>query len=144
MPVTVRHRVDFSMIDIARIAYYPRLYGMAHLAFEELWMPVTGEDYTHWLYERKLGFPVRHIETEFHRPLHHGDTAVTELWVEAMGTTSLTFRYRMTNQDGRLIWTSRQVCVVVDIETLKPLAIPDDLREALATCGPPEELVEQA
>lgn len=139
MPVVVRRRVDFPMLDLAGIAYYPRIYDLAHRAFEELWLPVTGEDYSHWLRERRLGFPVVHIESDFHGPFRYGDEAVCEVWVERVGRTSVTFGYRFSTSEGALVWTSRQVCACVDMARLTPQVVPDDLRPRLESCGPPED-----
>ena len=37
MAVTLERRVDYPMIDNAIIAYYPRIYDLAHRFFEEAW-----------------------------------------------------------------------------------------------------------
>ena len=37
MAVTLERRVDYPMIDNANIAYYPRIYDLAHRFFEEAW-----------------------------------------------------------------------------------------------------------
>ena len=44
MAVEIQRTVEFSMIDMANVAYYPRIFDLAHKVFEEAWVPVS---YTH-------------------------------------------------------------------------------------------------
>jgi acyl-CoA thioesterase FadM len=61
------------------------------------------------------------------------------MWIESVGTTSVVWQYRLEDDLGQAVWTSRQVTVGVDMRTMKPCTVPDDLREGLSVCGPPEE-----
>lgn len=43
MPFVSERRVDFPMVDLARIVYYPRFWDMAHRFYEESW-EISGEN----------------------------------------------------------------------------------------------------
>ncbi len=139
MAVTVKRRVDFPMVDMANITYYPRIYDLAHRCFEEAWFEICGVEYATLVTERNLGYPVVDITSTFQGPLRYGRTAVMTMWIESVGTTSVVWQYRLEDDLGQAVWTSRQVTVGVDMRTMKPCTVPDDLREGLSACGPPEE-----
>jgi acyl-CoA thioesterase FadM len=48
-----------------------------------------------------------------------------------LGTTSLGWRYRFYNQTEQLVWTSTQTTVCVNMDTMEPTPIPDDLRKGI-------------
>ena len=123
--------VEFSMVDLANIAYYPRIYDLAHRFFEATWPEICGESYPHVLYERKLGFPVLSVESNFHHPIRYGDTIEAHISISHLGATSLSWRYRFFNQDGVLVWSSNQTTVCVQMDSMDPTPIPEDMRQGL-------------
>jgi len=131
MAVELARRVDYPMLDGANIAYFPRIFDLAHRFFEEAWEPMCGVSYPTMINERNIGFPVVHVETDFEAPLRYGDTVHATLSIEHVGTTSCTWHYHFQNQKRESLWKSSQVTVCVDMNTLEPIAIPDDLRQGL-------------
>lgn len=131
MAVTLQRSVEFSMIDMANVAYYPRIYDLAHRFFESAWEQMCGVSYVTMITERNLGFPVVNVTSEFHAPLRYGDIISAQLSISHLGTSSLGWTYRFENQDGMVVWTSQQTTVCVNMETMKKQAIPNDLREGL-------------
>ena len=132
MVMELERTVEFSMVDLANIAYYPRIFDLAHRFFEATWQEICGQDYPSVLYERRLGFPVVHVESSFLQPLKYGDTIHAAITIAHLGTTSLVWRYRFTNQDGQAVWQSKQTTVCVSMDTMEPTVIPDDMRQGLA------------
>ncbi|GIR67138.1 MAG: hypothetical protein CM15mP71_3640 [Candidatus Poseidoniales archaeon] len=57
MPVKLSRRVDFPMLDMAGIAFYPRIFDLAHRFFEEAWEKICGIDYPTILMDLEIGFP---------------------------------------------------------------------------------------
>ena len=51
----------------------------------------------------------------------------------------MVWQYRLEDDLGQQVWSSRQVTVGVDMQTMEPRPVPDDLREGLQACGPPAE-----
>ena len=132
MAVTLQRSVEFSMMDMAKVAYYPSIYDLAHRFFESAWEQMCGVSYVTMITERRLGFPVVNITSEFLAPLRYGDTITAHLSITHLGTASLGWSYRFENQEGKVVWTSQQTTVCVNMETIKKQAIPEDLRTGLS------------
>lgn len=134
MTVLLRRRVDWPMLDVAGVVFYPQYWDLAHRFFEESWESICGIDYPTLTDERKLGFPAVYNECEFLGPLRYGDEAVCTLWIENVGDSSCIWRYRMANQHGDVVWTGKVVTVCVDLETFAKRSLPEELSRALAAC----------
>jgi 4-hydroxybenzoyl-CoA thioesterase len=126
--------VRFADVDHAGIVYYPRFFHLFHLAFEELWRERLGpRAYVELLDRDRIGFPAVRAECEFSAPLRFGDTAAIELTIARMGTTSITFRYRVRRaEDGVLAATGSVVCAVVDLARFVAVPAPARVRDLLA------------
>tara|TARA_B100000459_G_C8495855_1_gene165099 strand:- start:153 stop:569 length:417 start_codon:yes stop_codon:yes gene_type:complete len=134
MAVQLERGVDFPMVDLANIAYYPRIFDLAHRFFEDSWVPICDIRYADLLLVRKLGFPVVHVESDFLAPLRYGDTITATIWIDRVGETSCTWQYQFHNQESELLWTSTQVTVCVDMNSMNRISIPEDLRQGLEAC----------
>ena len=135
MAVVLRRRVDWPMVDVAQVVYYPQYFDLAHRFFEESWDTICGFDYPTLTTIRKLGFPAVHTEGEHLAPLRYGDEVVCTLWIEQVGTKSCTWRYSFENQDGLLAWAGRVVTVCVDLNNFESIPIPEEIAESLRVCG---------
>jgi acyl-CoA thioesterase FadM len=51
-----------------------------------------------------------------------------------VGDTSCTWSYEFHNQEEDLLWTSTQVTVCVDMDSMERISIPNFLREGLENC----------
>ena len=81
--------------------------------------------------ERKIGFPIVHIETDFLTPLRYGDTVHATIWLSKVGSKSCTWAYTFRNQNQEVVWESSHVTVCVDMDTIQPMEIPEDIRAGL-------------
>ena len=63
--------------------------------------------------------------------MRFGDEVIATIWIDNIGTKSLTWNYLFHNQKSELLWTSKQVTVCVDMDSLNPQIIPDYLRVGL-------------
>lgn len=135
MAVTLSRRVDWEMLDIAGVVYYPQYFDLAHRFFEESWEQIYGIDYPTLTLQKGVGFPTVHTEGEHFAPLRYGDTVVSTLWVEEVGEKSCTWVYRFCSKEGVEVWRGRVVTVCVNLETFKSMAIPEDIAAALRACG---------
>ena len=133
MPFVSERRVDFPMVDLARIVYYPRFWDMAHRFYEESWEYSCGMHYNHILSERRIGFPLVHSEAEFLHPLSYGDTVHCKITVPRVGNTSIEWHYEFRNQEGTLCWKAKQITVCTSMDDLKSkIPVPDWMREGLS------------
>lgn len=134
MAVRLTRRVDFPMLDMAGIAFYPRIYDLAHRFFEEAWKDICGFDYSHIIGKMNIGFPVVDIKSEFHSPFRYGDSVTATIWISNVGKKSCIWQYRFHNQNNELLWSSEQVTVCVSMTDMTSLVIPDNLRVGLEAC----------
>ena len=133
MPFVSERRVDFPMVDLARIVYYPRFWDMAHRFYEESWEYSCGMHYNHILSERRIGLPLVHSEAEFLHPLSYGDTVHCTITVPRVGNTSIEWHYEFRNQEGTLCWKAKQITVCTSMDDLKSkIPVPDWMREGLS------------
>ena len=93
MAFTSQRRVDFPMIDMARIIYYPQFWDLAHRFYEESWEHSCGMHYGTILHEHGIGFPLVHSDAQFLHPLAYGDTVHCTITVPRIGNTSISWRY---------------------------------------------------
>lgn len=131
MATYLSRRVDFPMVDMANVAYYPRIYDLAHRFFEEAWEDICGLSYPTLVNDLRIGFPVVDISTKFHAPLRYGDTIYAKIWISQVGNKSATWEYEFRNQDDLLLWESTQVTVCVSMETMDSLEIPEVLKSGM-------------
>ena len=82
------------------------------------------------MYKRQV-----HVESNFHAPLRYGDTITATIWIDKVGESSCTWCYEFHNQKDELLWTSTQVTVCVDMDTMSRIPIPKDVRAGLESCG---------
>ena len=90
MAFTSSRRVDFPMVDMAKIVYYPQFWDLAHRFYEESWEYSCGVHYNEILSEYNIGFPLVHSEANFHHPLAYGDIVECTITVPKIGETSIT------------------------------------------------------
>ena len=137
MAFVSERRVDFPMVDLAKIVYYPRFWDMAHRFYEESWEFSCGLHYNEILSSHNIAFPLVHSEAQFIHPSSYGDTVHCTITVPKIGTTSIHWHYEFRNQGGILCWTADQVTVCTDMRELKSkIEVPDCIREALAKMRP--------
>ena len=91
----------------------------------------------------RVGFPAVHAEADYKAPLKFGDTALVELRVVRLGSSSITFAYQVRRApdaacDGAvggeavLCATGQVVCAVVDLSRFKATAVPPAIQALLA------------
>ena len=133
MAVQLSRRVDFPMIDMAGVSYYPRIYDLAHRFFEDSWVEICGIDYPTIINEMRLGFPVVDVKSTFVKPLRYGDEITANITISNVGSKSCTWYYSFYNQKQELLWESKQVTVCVSMDTMESKPIPDSLKKGLVS-----------
>ena len=127
--------VPFQDIDAAGIVFYAHLFRYAHEAYEHF-MQQTGCSLHRLLTEGSYLLPLVHAEADYHRPLRHADRLTIELRLQKLGQSSFTLGYRVLGEDQTEHAGLETVHVALDRTTHQPMALPDSLREALASIGP--------
>ena len=134
MAIALQRRVDFPMIDLAQVVYYPEYFDLAHRFFEESWEQICGISYPVMTQQMHLGFPAVHTSSDHLSPLRYGDTVHCKLWIESVGNSSVVWRYQYRNQDETLCWEARVVTVCVDMQSFEKRDVPDEIADALREC----------
>ena len=134
MPFRSLLKIRFGDIDHAGIVYYPRFLHYFHVALEEFFGQQLGIDYPILIDEHRIGLPTVHLQTDFRRPLRYGDQIDVEVSVLKIGTSSITFGYRVFKPGKEEPWIEgHNVAVCLDMDTFKKKDIPDWLRLKLET-----------
>ena len=122
-------KIRFGDIDRAGIVYYPRFLHYFHIALEEFFAQGLGIEYPTVVNEYRIGLPTVHLETDFSKPLRYGDNIEIEVCVMQIGSSSITFGYRVfrENEDVARV-VGHNVTVCIDMDTFNKLKIPDWLR----------------
>ena len=92
--------------------------------------------YAHLTETEGIGFPTVRVESYFRRPIKYGDLLEIRVGVTRLGESSVTFEFRASRVgEGDLCFATSHVLVAVDMKTLKPVRIPEHLREAFLRAG---------
>jgi 4-hydroxybenzoyl-CoA thioesterase len=123
-----RRAVRFEEVDAARIVFFARYFYICHDAMEAFFGGLEG-GYASIITKRGLGLPAVHAECDFPASLRYGDVVVVNVSVVKVGTTSITFRFVLSREsDGVVVGRAMQTSVLVDLESMKKMPIPDDIR----------------
>jgi 4-hydroxybenzoyl-CoA thioesterase len=131
MPFSTRITVRFGETDPAGLVYYPNIFHYFHIALEEFFAARCGISYQKLLADERIGFPTVKAQTEFLAPFIYGDEVDVEISVSKIGTSSATFEYSARRAtDQKLCARSTQVHVAMNLDTRRPLPIPEKYRHA--------------
>jgi len=124
--------VRFGDVDYAGIMYYPRFFQNFHAVFEDMFGARLGVPYMSILKERRIGFPMVKIATDFRRPFRFGEPMRLRIECTRIGNSSIDFLYRGFNgQAAEPSVEARATVVTVNLDTLAPIAIPPDILAVL-------------
>ncbi len=128
---STRFRVRYAEIDGQRIVFNSRYLEYADVAVTEFW-EWTGIAEALPDVWPTTEFNVRRTEIDYLKPFRLGDTIEAFMRIEKLGTTSLTKRFELAHAEtGELHTVITMVSVHVDLETGRPVALPDTIRTVL-------------
>ena len=128
---STRFRVRYAEIDGQRIVFNSRYLEYADVAVTEFW-EWTGIAEALPDVWPTTEFNVRRTEIDYLKPFRLGDTIEAFVRIEKLGTTSLTKRFELAHAEtGELHTVITMVSVHVDLETGRPVALPDAIRAVL-------------
>ena len=122
--------IRFSHCDPAGIVYFPHYFNMFNGLIEDWYTQELGFDYAELIMASKFGFPFVHIECDFKIPSRMGDVIDLSLLVERIGRSSLGIVV-VCHRDGIERLRARMVTAMMSLETRKPVALPQPLRDAI-------------
>ena len=134
---TIEERVRWGDVDAASIIFYGSYIRFFEIAETELFRAV-GMPYGKIFDELDIWLPRVHLECDFLRAPRLDDLLEVSVYVGKIGRTSLrlNFEVRRKTEDGTiendLMATAHFVLVATNRVDLKPIPIPEALRQALA------------
>ncbi len=133
MVFATSRRIDFPMVDLAGIVYYPKFWDLAHRFYEESWEYTCDIHYNELLQKHRIGFPLVHSEAKFLHPLSYGDTAFCNIVVKNIGNTSITWEFEIFNQEKVLCWSASQTTVCTNMDSItEKITVPEWIRKGLS------------
>ena len=127
-PVMYKRKVRYSDSDVQ---------GHVFNANYFVYFDDTITDFMELVEGKSCGKPTHEIvlaraECDFRSAGQMGETLLTTVTVAKIGKTSITFDLEITEEvSGREIARGVEIYVVVDAETMRPMAVPYELRAAL-------------
>jgi len=133
---TIEERVRWGDVDAASIIFYGSYIRFFEIGETELFRAV-GMPYGKLFDELDIWLPRVHLECDFRRAPRLDDLLEVSVYVGNIGRTSLRldFEVRRKTEDGTiekdLMATAHFVLVATDRGNLKPIPVPEALREKL-------------
>ena len=124
--------VRFGDVDYAGIMYYPRFFHNFHAVFEDMFGARLGVPYMSILKDRRIGFPMVKIETDFKKPFRFGNPMRLRIACTRVGRSSIDFLYRGFNgAEAEPSVEARATVVTVNLDSLSAIPIPPDILAVL-------------
>ena len=122
--------VRFSHCDPAGIVFFPQYLVMVNNLVEEWVSDGLKVPYAQLISTRRIGLPTVSLNCQFTAVSRMGDEVTMGLSVEQIGRSSLRLNVGCrAGVEARFVM--QQVLVTTDLQTHRPIAIPDDLRGAM-------------
>jgi YbgC/YbaW family acyl-CoA thioester hydrolase len=133
MRFKISEYVRWEDIDAAGIINYQAYLRFFGLAEAELYRS-CGLSYTTLFDEVGVWLPRVHVECDFQHPVVLDELLVVEAYFGKIGTTSIhiDFAVRRSGQPDVVVATGKYIVVTVRKGELKPIPVPQMLRERLA------------
>jgi len=116
--------------DAAGILFYANQFRIIHDVYEKF-LGRIGYPFQERFLNNDFFIPIVHAESDFNSPLTVGDAIEISLTVAAVGDTSFTLEYRLTDLDGEVVGRAKTIHVTIDPKTGKKTALPVSFREKL-------------
>jgi acyl-CoA thioester hydrolase len=134
--VESRVRVRYAETDAEGVVYYANHFVYMEVGrvnyFRSLGFDPASLDHT------GRGIVIIEATCRYRSPARFDDPLLIRAWVDAVKRSSFEFAYEIWHEeDNRLIAEGRTVQVIVDLQTMRPIRIPQEMRAAMATAlGP--------
>ena len=125
MDFEITQKIRFGDVDKAGVAYYPRIFNMCHVAFEEMWDRFIGRSYDRLVLEEKIGMPLVHVTADFISPMPYGAEIAIRVSVVRIGTRSVEFQFDFFHAgDRKHLAKIRITNAMVNMDTFRSVEVP--------------------
>ena len=118
-------------VDAAGIVFFAQYLFLFHDVYEAF-LADMGHSISRAIAEGNYIIPIKRCEADYHRPMLHGETITGELWLSELRGSSFTTVTRLIGADQVVRATITTTHVCVGTSSMKPTALPDDLRTSLS------------
>lgn len=122
-------RVRYADTDKMGFAYYgnyPKYYEIARVeAFRALDYPYKKME------DEGTGMPVLDLSIKYHKPAKYDDLITVKVVVPEMPRARIKFLYEVTNQEGVLINTGETILAFMNMETGRPVKMPEGFKNSI-------------
>ena len=135
----VNRVVEFGDTDMAGIVHFANFLRFMEAA-EHAYLRACGLSVVTTWQGQKITFPRVSVACDYIRPARFEDELTTEVRVDRIGRTSITYRFVVTRAGDELArgQITAVLCRVRDDHSLEPFAFPEELR-AQIMAGPMEQ-----
>ena len=123
--------IRFGHCDPAGIVFYPRYFEMINALVEDWFEQGLGISFHELHTVRGVGTPTATINTDFRRPSRWNDIIRQRLTVRQIGSASFDAEVTLSGAEDDLRVRARLTIVTVDLTTIRPRSLPEDLRAAM-------------
>jgi 1,4-dihydroxy-2-naphthoyl-CoA hydrolase len=116
--------------DAAGILFFANQFRIVHDIYERF-LAAIGFAFQDRFSKKDFLIPIVHAEADFNHPLTVGDVVEISLTVAAVGKTSFTLEYYLTDLNGATAGYARTVHVTIDAHTMRKMPLPQALRQKL-------------
>ena len=127
IPIAMSRRIGFGDTDAARIVYTVRFFDYAIDAIDAWFDSIAGVGFYALNTQYDISCPFVHAELDFQAPLRPGDEVATQVFVERLGRSSLTFRVRGETRAGRPCFSGRFIVSFIAPSLMKAIPVPPDI-----------------
>lgn len=122
-------RVYYEDTDAGGIVYYANYLKFCERARTE-WLRHLGIEQDGFL-AAGIGFVVRQVQLDMRAPARYNDLLTVTATPHKVGRASLSFAQEIYNQDDKLLCRAGVKVACVELERMKPVAIPDPIAEVI-------------
>jgi acyl-CoA thioester hydrolase len=127
VPVAV-HFDDLDALGLLHNARYPLL---VERAWAELWQDNGFRFEGDWAAAGDVCNAVKELRVSYEAPVTRPGTYAVHLWLDRLGTTGLTYGFRLCSADGSVTYAhGSRVLVRLDAGTLRPAPWSEEFRAA--------------
>ncbi len=124
--------IRFAHCDMAGIVFYPRYLEIFNNLVEDWFREGLDFGFPEMHRDQKMGIPTVHLEVDFVAPSRVGDVLAAILTVRDMRRTSMTVHIELNGPEGEPRVRGKVVLVFLDLESRRPIVIPEWLRPRIS------------
>lgn len=128
-PFSYQLRVRYAECDAQGVVFNSHYLAYFDMSITELWRAALGGYRV--MTDRGVDLVVAEAGVRFRSPARFDDELTLEIAVTRLGTTAISSSHRIT-RDGELLAEGTERHVVVSLETMTKIPIPDWLRDGLS------------